>query len=73
MIRVVNSAHCAVFESTMATIGATYSFIHDEWLPGSGCVHLCPKRDFELYAPGTDAADSPVLIHIPLRRGEPSS
>jgi len=72
-IRVVEAAHYAVFECTVATISATCSFIHGEWLPGSGYVHLCPRPDFEFYPPGTDAADSPVLIHIPVRRHEPSS
>jgi predicted transcriptional regulator YdeE len=67
-IREVGAAHYAVFECTVATISETYGFIHGEWLPGSDYVHQCPKPDFEQYPPGTDSADSPVLLHIPVAK-----
>lgn len=56
----------AVFECTMATIGSTWRFIHDEWLPASAYRHHCDVAGYEQYPPGADRGEAPITIHVPL-------
>jgi predicted transcriptional regulator YdeE len=58
----------AVFPCTMATIGSTWRYIHDEWLPASPYRHHCDVAGFERYPPGADRGEAPVTIHVPLVR-----
>ena len=68
--RRVPAARYAVFECTVATIHDTYERIFKEWLPAAPVEHDETKAGFERYPPGTDSADTPVLIHLPIREGE---
>jgi predicted transcriptional regulator YdeE len=68
VIREVPPAHYAVFECTVASIHETYEHIHGTWIAESEYMYDRPKPDFEQYPPGTDSSDSPVLIHMSVRR-----
>lgn len=57
MSRTVPAQKYAVFQCTLATLGATYRHITEEWQPRSGFEHA-DAPDFELYDEEFDAADA---------------
>ena len=68
-LRKVPGSRYAVFECTVETIGDTYDWIFGQWLktaPYARPDENSPKADFERYPPGTDSADTAVLLHIAL-------
>ncbi|MFC1712675.1 GyrI-like domain-containing protein [Candidatus Poribacteria bacterium] len=68
VVREVPDMHCAIFECTLETIGQTYSYIYEEWLPKSQYEHG-GKPDFEYFPPDSGPGNSMVLIHIPIEEG----
>lgn len=56
----------AVFECTMAAIGATWGAIYGEWLPNSAYVIDAGKACFEAFAPGCHEGRTPVRISVPV-------
>lgn len=63
----VPAMRCAVFECTMKTIGQTYDYIYREWLPKSQYEHDA-KPDFEYFSSDSETEDSPVLIHVAIKK-----
>ena len=60
----------AVFETSLATIGDTFGFIYNTWLPTSGYRHAAAPY-FERYPAEFNPEKNPALtIHIPI---EPAS
>jgi predicted transcriptional regulator YdeE len=69
VMRDVPASTYAVFECTVRTIGETYDAIFGEWLSDAAHERDRDAPHFEYYPPGTSSQDSPVLIHMPVRRG----
>ena len=67
VVREVPAATDAVVECTVATISQACSFIHGEWLPGSGYEHDASLPGLEHYPPDTTTGESPVFVHVPVR------
>ncbi len=59
----------AVFPTTLPTIGETYKYIFETWLPGSGYTYA-GTPDFEYYDENFDSAleDSTFDIYVPVRK-----
>lgn len=55
----------AVFPCKLATIGDTYNFAFQTWLPGSDYEHV-DAPDFEYYPPGMDPEDE-MYVYIPVK------
>ncbi len=68
VVREVPAATDAVFECRVATISQTYDFIHKEWLAASEFDYDRSAPDFEHYPPDTVTGESPVFIHVPVRK-----
>jgi predicted transcriptional regulator YdeE len=64
--RQVPASRYAVFECTMETIGATYGYVYDTWLPSSPYEFTPGGADFEYYPP-QDATDASPAVYIPIR------
>ena len=64
--RQIPPSRYAVFECTMETIGATYSYIYQTWLPASPYEFTPGGADFEYYPP-QGATDGSPAIYIPIR------
>jgi predicted transcriptional regulator YdeE len=64
----IRATHDAVFECTVATISQAWDSIFKQWLPASGYVYDAPCECYEQYPPDTSDEDSPVLIHVPVRK-----
>jgi predicted transcriptional regulator YdeE len=56
-----------VEETTLEKMGPTSDYLFGEWLPASGCEYDHSRADFEYYPPDTEAADSPVLMYLPVQ------
>jgi predicted transcriptional regulator YdeE len=63
--RQVPGSRYAVFECTMETIGATYSYVYDSWLPASPYEFTPGGADFEYYPP-QDATGASPAVYIPV-------
>ncbi|CAN5533466.1 hypothetical protein BH10CHL1_BH10CHL1_35680 [soil metagenome] len=59
----------ARFETTLATIGQTFGYIYNDWLPTSGYQHATAPY-FECYGETFDPADptSKFSIYIPVQK-----
>ena len=68
VIREVETADYAVFETTLADVGHATVYGLDEWLPASDYEYDGAKARFDLMPPGTTGPDSPVSVWIPVRR-----
>jgi predicted transcriptional regulator YdeE len=58
----------AEFDCRLDGIGATWGSIFHTWLPGSGYEPAEDLPCFEEFPPSAGAPDSPVVIHVPIRR-----
>ena len=67
-IRDVPAAECVVFSCTVATIGQTWQHAYGVWLPASEYEEDDSHSCFECYPPDTTGDDSPLTIHIPIRK-----
>jgi predicted transcriptional regulator YdeE len=66
VMRRVPKSRYAVFECPVQSIGETYRFVFNEWLPGSSLELSLTAPVFERYPP--EGKESwPVLIHIPIK------
>lgn len=63
----VAQALYAVFECDSGTIGETWPYIHDTWLPNSGDYEMTGSPVFEFYPPGYPSESDAIFIHIPVR------
>jgi len=72
-VRELPAATYAVFECTMADIGATWHAIYGDWLPRSDCLIDDGKACFEEFAPGCHEGRVPVRILVPVVRHARSS
>lgn len=70
VVRQVPAATYAVFACPVQSIGQTYGYIFGEWRSNSRYQIDNSAPSFEQYPPAADA-QSPVLIHIPVRVNEP--
>ena len=70
VVREVAAARDAVFECTVRTVPQAWEGIFSAWLPGSGYEYDASVASFERYPPGTSAGDSPVFIHVPVRKAD---
>lgn len=64
--RQVPASRYAVFECTVPTIGATYSYIYQTWLPSSPYEFTPGGADFEYYPPEGATGVSPA-VYVPIR------
>jgi predicted transcriptional regulator YdeE len=69
VLRKIPEGQFAVFSCPVQAIGETYRHIFGEWLTTSGFQLDGSVPSFEKYPPAGDTM-SPVLIHIPIRRGQ---
>jgi len=65
LLREVPTARYAVFECAVQSIGDTYRFIFQQWLPSTSFGLSPGVPVFERYPPEGEAT-SPVLIHVPI-------
>ncbi|MCC6729831.1 MAG: GyrI-like domain-containing protein [Chthonomonadales bacterium] len=68
VLREVPAGTWAVFECTMATIGATWEAILGQWLPASGMDAAEGKPAYERFPPGCHEGAAPVTIHLAVVR-----
>jgi predicted transcriptional regulator YdeE len=65
VVRQVPGSRYAVFECAMESIGATYGFVYNTWLPSSPYAFTPGGADFEYYPPqGAESASPAVWIPI---------
>jgi AraC family transcriptional regulator len=67
VLRRVPAHRYVEFRCTVRTIGPTWRYAYEEWLPASQFESAHPSADFEYYPPGSESDDSPVMIYIPIR------
>jgi len=70
VLRDLPAARDAVFRCTVATIRQTFDAIFGHWLPNSPYELDPAAPGVEFYPPDTASADSPVLLHLPIRPKE---
>ena len=68
IVRELPAATYAVFECTMADIGATWHAIYGDWLPSSNYLADASKACIEEFAPGCHEGTVPVRIFVPVMR-----
>jgi predicted transcriptional regulator YdeE len=67
VVREVPDMCCAVFQCTMKTIGQTYDYVYQKWIPQSQYEHDKDKPDIECYPPNSSTPDPTVYIYIPIK------
>jgi AraC family transcriptional regulator len=67
VLREVPAARYAVFDTTVSSIGPTYDFIYQTWLPASEYEYDIMATDFEYYPPDTLNKQSAAQIYIPVK------
>ena len=72
-VREIPPATYAVFECTMATIGATWEATYGDWLPNSAYVVDAGKACVEAFVPGCHEGTTSVRISVPgVPRAQPA-
>ncbi len=67
IVRKIPAARYAVFKCPIESIGKTYHYIFDQWLPGSSYSIKPDAASFEEY-PSEGQENLPVSIHIPINK-----
>jgi predicted transcriptional regulator YdeE len=53
-------------KTTLDNMDAGFAYIDQQWLPGSPYVRDPRGPTLDVYPPGTDSGDSPVILYVPI-------